>query len=156
MQIFSGVQRDIFDKKALTRFLLFLAVVLYPAIESLYPLLPPLLGFVYLQWRDAVRSKELPSIAIWMVYALVFESVWGLPLYGIWSVMIVTFVIFDSKITQTFHMEAVIKVLSAVIFDLLYFSFLYGYGALMNEKFIDTALILVYYLMADVAGAVLF
>ncbi|BBG66046.1 hypothetical protein NNO_1343 [Hydrogenimonas sp.] len=90
------------------------------------------------------------------MYALVFESVWGLPLYGIWSVMIVTFVIFDSKITQTFHMEAVIKVLSAVIFDLLYFSFLYGYGALMNEKFIDTALILVYYLMADVAGAVLF
>ncbi len=156
MQIFSGVQRDIVDKKALTHSLLFLIVLFYPAMESIYPLLPPLLGFVYVRWRDAVRSKDTLHVVVWMLYALVFESVWGLPLYGIWSVMIVTFVLFDSKITQTLHMQTAIKVLSAVLFDLLYIAFLYGYGALVNEKFIDAGAILLYYLAADILGVVLF
>ena len=156
MQIFSGVQRDLFDKKALTHFFLFLLILLYPAMETVYPLLPPLLGFAYVQWRSAVRSRNMPLIVIWMSYALIFESVWGLPLYGIWSVMIVTFVLFDAKISQTLHMQVFIKVLSAVLFDLLYLTFLYGYGMLMNEKFIDTSLILLYYFAADILGVVLF
>ncbi len=156
MQIFSGVQRDIVDKKALTHSLLFLLILVYPTMGSLYPLLPPLLGFVYVRWRSAVRSKDAPRTLAWMLYALVFESVWGLPLYGIWSVMIVTFVLFDSKITQILHMQTAIKVLGAVLFDLLYFSFLYGYGALVNEKFIDSGTILLYYLAADILGVVLF
>ncbi len=155
MQIFSGVQRDILDKKALTLFFLYLLILFYPAAETLYPLLPPMLGLVYVQWRSAVRSKNLPFIVVWMLYALVFESVWGLPLYGIWSVMIVTFVLFDYKITQTLRMPTMIKVLSAVIFDLLYFLFLYGYGVLMGEKFMETSAILFYYFAADILGVVL-
>ncbi len=156
MQIFSGVQRDIIDKKALTHFFLFLLILLYPAMESVYPFLPPLLGFVYVQWRSAVRSRNTLHIVAWMLYALVFESVWGLPLYGIWSVMIITFVLFDYKITQTLHMQAAIKVLGAILFDLLYLAFLFGYGALVNEKFIDVGSILLYYLAADILGVVLF
>jgi len=156
MQIFSGVQRDIVDKKALTHLFLFLLILIYPAMGSVYPLLPPLLGFVYIRWRGAVRSRKTPQIVAWMLYALVFESVWGLPLYGIWSVMIVTFVLFDSKITQTLHMDRAIKVIGAILFDLLYFAFLLGYGALVNEKFIDTGSMLLYYLAADILGVVLF
>ncbi|WP_457592506.1 hypothetical protein [Hydrogenimonas sp.] len=149
------MQRDIFDKKTLTLFFLYLLILLYPAAETVYPFLPPMLGLAYVQWRSAVRAKNLPLIAAWMLYALIFESVWGLPLYGIWSMMIVTFVLFDYKITQTLHMQTVIKVLSAVIFDLLYFVFLYGYGVLMSEKLIDTSAVLFYYFAADILGVVL-
>jgi len=156
MQIFSGVQRDLVDQKALTRYLWLLPVLLYPTMETVYPLLPPLLGFVYVQWRRAVRSKDPFMIFVWMLYTLVFESLWGLPLYGTWSVMIVTFVLFDAKITKLLHMDLVIKVLSALLFDLLYFLFLLGYGMLMNEKFLDTGLVLLYYLAADIVGVVLF
>ncbi len=150
------MQRDLFDKKALTLFFLYLFIVLYPTAQTLYPLLPPMLGLAYVKWREAVRAKSLPHIAVWMIYALVFETMWGLPLYGVWSVMIFTFVLFDNKITHTLHMDPMIKVLSAIIFDLLYFSFLYGYGVLMGEKVIDTAGVLFYYFFMDILGVMLF
>ncbi len=156
MQIFSGVQRDIIDKKTLTRFFLALFILIYPSLETVYPLLPPLLGFVYLQWRNAVRKKDYTLAALWMLYALIFESVWGLPLYGIWSVMIAMFVVFDAKITKTFHIDLLVKILSVVLFDLLYFAFLSGYGSLMNEKYIDPGAILLYYFAADILGVILF
>ena len=91
-----------------------------------------------------------------MLYALIFESVWGLPLYGIWSVMIAMFVVFDAKITKTFHIDLLVKILSVVLFDLLYFAFLSGYGSLMNEKYIDPGAILLYYFAADILGVILF
>ncbi len=156
MQTFSGVQRSIFDKKTLTHFFLFLSILIYPTMEALYPFLPPLLGFVYIQWRGAVRSRNLSRIVVWMIYTVIFESVWGLPLYGIWSVMIVTYVLFDTKISQTLHMHSMIKVVGAIVFDLLYFIFLYGYGTLMNEKLLDIGSVLLYYLVADILGVVLF
>lgn len=157
MQIFSGVQRNITDKKTLTIFLALLGLLLlYPSMASLYPLIPPLLGIVYVKWRDAFYRQDYFWLMAWMLYALVFESVWGLPLYGIWTIMLVTFAIFDPKITYILHTKTLINVISAVIFDILYLTFVYGYGIVMHTKVIDFDIILLYYFLVDIAGVILF
>ena len=157
MQIFSGVQRNITDKKTLTIFLALLGLLLlYPSMASLYPLIPPLLGIVYVKWRDAFYRQDYFWLMAWMLYALVFESVWGLPLYGIWTIMLVTFAIFDPKITYILHTKTLINVISAVIFDILYLAFVYGYGIVMHTKVIDFDIILLYYFLVDIAGVILF
>ena len=157
MQIFSGVQRNIADKKTLTIFLALLGLLLlYPSMASLYPLIPPLLGIVYVKWRDAFYRQDYFWLMAWMLYALVFESVWGLPLYGIWTIMLVTFAIFDPKITYILHTKTLINVISAVIFDILYLAFVYGYGIVMHTKVIDFDIILLYYFLVDIAGVILF
>ena len=156
MQIFSRVQRNIADKKTLTSLLLPGLILLYPSMEAIYPLLPPLLGIAYVKWRKAVYGNDFVQAGAWMLYTLVLESVWGLPFFGTWTVMIVIFTIFDPKITQLLHMPSIICVLSVMLFDLFYFAFLSGYGVLMHGKFVDGDLILLYYLLVDILGVLLF
>ncbi|WP_286336859.1 hypothetical protein [Hydrogenimonas cancrithermarum] len=150
------MQRNIADKKTLTPLLLLGLILLYPSMEAIYPLLPPLLGIAYVKWREAVYRHDFVQAGAWMLYTLVLESVWGLPFYGTWTVMLVTFTIFDPKITQLLHMPSMIRVISVIFFDLLYLAFLYGYGALMHLKLVDGDLILLYYLLVDILGVLLF
>jgi|GEM_PF-989391 len=157
MQTLSRVQRNLSHQKALTLLAGWLGLwLLYPSMESLYPLLPPLLGFVYVKWRDALYRRDYFWVLGWMVYAVIFESVWNLPLYGIWTVMIVTFTLFDPKFTHLIHSHWLLGVMSAVVFDLLYYAFLVVYGAVMHLDLIDNGLILLYYLLIDIAGVLLF
>ncbi|WP_456381821.1 hypothetical protein [Hydrogenimonas sp.] len=150
------MQRNIADQKTLTTFLALSGLLLYPSMAAFYPLIPPLLGFVYVKWRRAVEREDLFEVSLWMLYALVFESVWNLPLYGIWTVMIVTFHVFDPKAAYLIHSGWLLNVIGVLIFDLLYFLFLYAYEVVMHTKVIDTDLILLYYLLVDIAGVLLF
>ena len=157
MQTFSRVQRNIADKKTVATFLALLGLLLlYPSMESLYPLLPPLLGIVYVKWRDALYRQDYFWLMAWMLYAVVLESVWNLPLYGIWTIMLVTFTMFDPKITYLLHTRTLINVISVIVFDLLYLAFAYGYGSLMHTKIVDFDLILLYYFLVDIIGVILF
>ncbi|WP_201353397.1 hypothetical protein [Hydrogenimonas urashimensis] len=151
------MQRNIADQKTLTQLLPLLGLLLlYPSMESVYPILPPLTGIVYVQWREALDRQDYFWVAVWMLYAVILESVWGLPLYGIWTVMFVTFALFDPKITYLLRMRTAIRLVSVVLFDLLYLVFLLGYGHLMHTKVVETDLILLYYFVVDLAGVILF
>ena len=156
MQIFSGVQRNIADQKTLTPFLVLAGLLLlYAPMTSLYPVLPPLLGVAYIRWREALYTGGYLEAGLWMLYTLLLEAVWGLPLYGTWTVMLVTFTLFDPKITYALHARALIGAISVVIFDGLYLLFLLGYGALMHSSFVAFDPVLLYYLLADLLGAFL-
>ncbi|WP_456452227.1 hypothetical protein [Hydrogenimonas sp.] len=151
------MQRNFTHQKTLTLFAALLGLLLlYPTMASLYPLLPPLLGIVYVKWRDALYRRDYFWVMAWMLYAVIFESVWNLPLYGIWALMIVTFTIFDPKISHLIHSDWLLGVLGAVLFDGLYLLFLLGYGAVMHTQPVEVDLIFLYYLLADVVGVLLF
>ncbi len=157
MQTFSGVQRNITDKKTLTTLLVLIGLLLiYPPMSSVYPILPPLIGIAYVQWREAIYRQDYFRAAVWMFYAIILESVWGLPLYGIWMVMIVNFTLFDPKITYLLRTPVSIRVVSVVLLDLLYFSFAHVYAYVMHTRIIESDLILLYYLLFDIVGVILF
>ncbi len=156
MQIFSRVQRNIADQKTLTPLLgLGLWIVLYPPLTALYPMFPPLFGIAYVAWRRAIYRADFLTAGLWMLYTLILEVVWGLPLYGTWTVMLTTFALFDPKITYMLHARSLINALSLLFFDGLYMMFLAGYGALMNSDLIDHDPILIYYFLVDLLGAFL-
>ena len=157
MQTFSDLQRNLSHQKTLTSALLFTGLLLlYPAWMSLHPLFPPFLGLGYVKWREAVGRRDFFSVFAWMLYAVVFESVWNLPLYGLWSVMFVTYTLFDPKITYLLRNRTLIAVVGALVFDLLYFLFLQIYGSVLHISFIDDSPILLFYLFADILGVFLF
>jgi hypothetical protein len=131
-------------------------LLLYPAMASLYPLLPPMLGLMYIKWREALQRRDYIVVAVWMLYAIIFETVWNLPLYGLWTVMAATYAIFDPRISHLIHSDWLIGLLGAVIFDLFYLAFLIAYGALMHTQPVEIDLVLLYYLVADIAGVLLF
>lgn len=157
MQTLSGLQRNIADQKTLTTYLTLLGLVLlYPSMASLYPILPPLLGLAYVKWRDALRQGDGFWVVAWMLYAVVFESVWSLPLYGIWALFFVTRYLVEPKVEYLLHDRRLIDIVAAVLFDLLYLAFLAVYGSIMHVQTFDFDLVMLYYLLVDVAAVVLF
>ena len=156
MYPFSRVQRNISHQKTLIHFAGLAGFALfYPAIASLYPLLPPLLGVVYVKWREAWLRSDYVETALWMLYAIVFESVWGLPLYGLWSAMFAFFALFDPKITYFLRNRLMIDLVSVVLFDLFYVGMLWLYGAIIHQSVVSYDSILIYYMLMDVVGVVL-
>ncbi|WP_457596429.1 hypothetical protein [Hydrogenimonas sp.] len=149
------MQRNLPYQKALN-LLLLAGVLLYPAMEALFPLLPPMLGLLYVKWRRALLRRDYPVVAVAMLYAIVFESVWGLPLYGLWAVMVLHFTLFDPKIGHIIHSDWLLDLISVALFDGLYFLFLLFYRGLMHESLVDPGLTMLYYLLADMAGVLLF
>ncbi len=157
MQTLSGLQRNIADQKTLTTHLTLVGLaLLYPSMASLHPILPPLLGLAYVKWRDAMRSKEGFWVLVWMLYAVVFESVWNLPLYGLWAVMFVTRYVMEPKVEYLLHNRRLLDIVAAVLFDLLYLVFLTVYESVMHVRIFDFDLAMLYYLLVDVAVVVLF
>ena len=156
MQIFSCVQRNITHQKTLALLLPLVLILIYPPMEAIYPLLPPLFGIAYIKWREAIYQCNFMQAGIWMLYTIVLESVWGLPLYGTWCVMLITFTLFDPKVTYIFRLSSIIGVINVFLFDVIYLIFLYSYSFLMHVRVIDSDLILFYYLLVDMLGLLLF
>ncbi|RUM45682.1 MAG: hypothetical protein DSY46_01970 [Hydrogenimonas sp.] len=150
------MQRNITHQKTLALLLPLALILIYPPMEAIYPLLPPLFGIAYVKWREAIYQCNFAHAGVWMLYTLVLESVWGLPLYGTWCVMFITFTLFDPKITHILHLPSIISAISVLLFDMIYLIFLYGYSLLMHTRVIDSDLILIYYLLVDILGVLLF
>ena len=149
------MQRDIFSQKTLKTFLIFLAVIIYTSIGSIFPLFPPLIGIVYILWTNAIREKEYIFLFLWILYTILLESIWGLPLYSLLVIMIFMYIAIDPKIYHLLHSNLYIKLIRIAIFDILYFIFIEGYEILMGKDIISESLILIYYLFIDLAGVVL-
>ena len=157
MQTLSRLQRNFTHQKTLTKLLLLAGLILfYPPLSSLYPLLPPLTGIAYLQWRNHMYERDYLLIGAWMLYAVVLEAEWGLPLYGLWGTMFFLYFFLEPKIEHYIHSPWLVDMLAAALFDLLYFLFVIFYGALVHQRFIEADPILWYYLLIDMMGAILF
>jgi len=149
------MQRDIFSQKTIKIFLIFLAVIVYTSLGSIFPLFPPLIGIVYILWTNAIREKEYIFLFLWILYTILLESIWGLPLYSLLVIMIFMYIAIDPKIYHLLHSNLYIKLIRIAIFDILYFIFIEGYEILMGKDIISESLILIYYLFIDLAGVVL-
>ena len=130
--------------------------MVYPALGSVYPFLPPFLGYAYVRWREAFAKREWFDVFVWFYYALVIETVWGFPLYGSWAIMfaLYRFVDFETKVWA--KTSAAIRFLNAASFDLAYFGFLYGAGIVMQTRYFLPGSMFWYDTAADLLWAVLF
>jgi len=149
------MQRNIFSQETLKVVLIIFTVMIYPSLGSIFPLFPPLIGIVYILWSDAIREKDYFLVFLWIVYTIVFESVWGLPLYILWVTMLVMYSVIDPKIYHLLHSNIFLKLIRVAIFDIFYFILIEGYAILMGKDIINESFMLIYYLFIDLAGVIL-
>ncbi|HIP15351.1 MAG TPA: hypothetical protein EYG74_07670 [Sulfurimonas autotrophica] len=131
------------------------AVMIYTSLGSIFPLFPPLIGIVYILWANSVREKEYIFITLWILYTVVLESIWGLPLYILWVTMLVMYIVIDPKIYHLLHANIFFKLIRVAVFDILYFLFIEGYEILIDKDIISESSVLLYYLFVDLAGVIL-
>ena len=149
------MQRDIFNQKTLRLLLIIFAVVIYASLGAIFPLFPPLIGVVYILWTEAVEEKDYIVAFLLIVYTVVFESIWGLPLYFLMITMLFMYIVVEPKIYHVLLANIFLKLIRVAIFDISYFIIIEGYEILMGKTIIDESYVLIYYLLIDLAGVIL-
>jgi hypothetical protein len=135
---------------------LFFWLMAYPALGSVYPFLPPLLGYAYIRWREALNRQSWFDLFIWFFYAMVVETVWSLPMFGSWIVMILLYWLTDAKLRVWFTNPMTVRLLGVLLFDGAYYGYLRVAGWAAGDTVIVNDPILLFDLMADLVWAVLF
>jgi len=149
------MQRNIFSQKNLKTFFIISAVLFYTSLISIFPLFPPLVGLVYILWSDNIRKQEYSFTILCVVYTIVLESIWGLPLYFLCVTMIIMYMVIDPKIYHLLHTNIFLKLVRVAIFDILYLFLIVSYEILMGKDIIFKSPLLLYYLFMDLAGVFL-
>lgn len=74
MQTLSYMQRSLTNKKILTSLALVIAFGLYQSLSSVYLLLPPLFGVLFVYFINALEKEDLGSLMLIIVFLLIFEA----------------------------------------------------------------------------------
>ncbi len=132
-----------------------LLLFLYLIFQPLYPLLPPFLGVVFVLWQRAVNRHD--KFASWslILYTLVFESLWGLPLGGLWLMMYVVHRWGVPFIGYYIRRGLAIELFSVLLFDLAYLGALFFIDDLFLMSVVDFSYIFLYYIVMDLLGLLL-
>ena len=82
MQTFSYMQRNIDDKKNLKYFFLFILSLIYEALTTIYPYLPPLIAVSFWIFLFAWNINNKTLLTFVILYTLFFEVDHSLPLFS--------------------------------------------------------------------------
>ena len=151
MQTFSYLQRNSFDKKNIKEFFLFILSIIYGALTSIYPILPPFLGIAFLIFLN--KNRPLVSSYIFL-YTLFFEINFSLPLFSTFLFFILLKHII-LKFYKIISYKTLVKVLSIIIFYLLYPLFLYFIHKVFNTNYFYINLNYLFYIIFEIVVAVM-
>lgn len=110
MQTLSSMQRNLANNQPLKILFYVLAFGVYSSLSSIYPLLPPLLGVLFLLFAKSIsRSGNSLFIISISLCLLIFEANFGYLLFStlIYFYLILKFVL--PKIEQNFSCEMCVK-----------------------------------------------
>ncbi len=122
MQTFSYMQRNIDDKKNIRNFFIFLFLLFYETLTTIYLFLPPLLGVAFWLFLNNKDSKILNLYIL--IYTLFFEADHSLPFFSTYLFFILLKNIF-LKMNKYFLQIFILKVLAVTIFYLTYPIFIF-------------------------------
>ena len=133
---------------------LFLVVVGYPALVSIYSMLPPLIGLVgYIIIVNIDRNK-LYALA-GMVYLLNLELNLTLPMLLSIFVVIMTYIFLYSTLKLLIRCKVCLLFTMIVIIDTSYYLTLFLYDAMFQTTTVVGDMMLIYYIIVDILIGVL-
>ena len=74
MQTFSNMQRNITYQRDLKHFFLLIIVLVYEAISTIHSYLPPLFGFMFIIFLNALKDNSKFLVFTTIIYLLFFEA----------------------------------------------------------------------------------
>ena len=133
---------------------LFLVVIGYPVLVSIYSMLPPLIGLAgYIIISNVDRNKIYALAG--MVYLLNLELNLTLPMLLSIFVVIMTYIFLYSTLKLLIRCQVCFLFTMIVIVDTLYYMTLFLYDAMFQTTTVVSDMMLVYYIIVDIFVGVL-
>lgn len=141
-----------FEKKDLSfinKILLFLFVLIYPVLVSIYITLPPFIGLVgYLIMINMSRNKLLALSGFF--YLLNLELNLTLPILLSIFVVVMVHIFFYSKLKRLIRCRYCLLFVLIISIDFFYYMSLFMYDFMFNTSTIIGDVLLVYYILVDI------
>ncbi len=118
------MQRNISYKNPVTLLVYIGLYILYSALGSIYPLLPPLLAVLFVLFIKALDKKDMVSLVLVSLCLIIFEVNYG---YILFSTIFYFYIIHKfilPKIQQNFNCYACVRILYVLLAYIGYFFFL--------------------------------
>jgi len=133
---------------------LFLVVVGYPVLVSIYSMLPPLIGLVGYIIIANVDKNKLYALA-GMVYLLNLELNLTLPILLSIFVVVMTYIFLYSTLKLLIRCQVCLLFTMIVIVDTFYYLTLFLYDAMFQTTTVVGDMMLIYYIIVDIFIGVL-
>jgi len=118
------MQRSISHQKPLTPFVYIVLFVLYSGFSSIYPILPPMLGVLFLLFNKALKQDDTILILLVSFCLVIFEANNGYILFTSIIYFYIVHKLILPKILQNFSCPVCIKVSYVLLAYLGYYIFL--------------------------------
>ncbi len=148
----SNFHRDKLD--FLEKLGLFLVVIGYPVLVSIYSMLPPLIGLAGYIIISNVNKNKIYALA-GMVYLLNLELNLTLPMLLSIFVVVMTYIFLYSPLKLLIRCRVCFLFSMIVIIDAFYYLTLFLYDAMFQTTTVVSDMMLVYYIMVDIFIGVL-
>jgi len=133
---------------------LFLVVVGYPVLVSIYSMLPPLIGLAGYIIIANVDKNKLYALA-GMVYLLNLELNLTLPILLSIFVVVMTYIFLYSTLKLLIRCQVCLLFTMIVIVDTFYYLTLFLYDAMFQTTTVVGDMMLIYYIIVDIFIGVL-
>ena len=143
--------------KKLSHLLFVLFVLFYPIFVSIYPLLPPFIGFFGLLFIKGINEKRYAIIFYAFLFLLHIEINLSLPiLYSAIAALIIYFSAYMHvgifKKCSYCHYSIVM----VLFIDMLYYAMMTLYGFAAKESILPSDYLYLFWLVADIINVVVF
>ena len=128
---------------------LFLIIIGYPVLVSIYSMLPPLIGLVGYIIISNIERNKLYALG-GMVYLLNLELNLTLPILLSIFVVVMTYVFLYSSLKLLIRCQVCLLFTMIVILDSFYYITLFLYDAMFQTTTVIGDMMLVYYIMVDI------
>jgi len=139
------------DKKRRDKIIIYLwvFVIFYPMIFTLYNFSPPLLGIASYLLLDAFERRDNMFISLAIVYMLNIDINFSLPMFlGILTTLFLYIVIYP-KLLIINHCKICIASIIVILFNLLYLELTLLYGYIFQVDIVEVDSVLFVYLIFD-------
>ena len=128
---------------------LWIFIIFYPMIFTLYNFSPPLLGIASYLLLDAFERRDKLFILLALLYMLNIDIHFSMPMFlGILTTLFLYIVIYP-KLLVINHCKVCIASIIVILFNLLYLELILLYGYIFQIEIVEVDAVLFVYLIFD-------
>ncbi len=133
---------------------LFLFVLLYPMLVSIYTILPPLIGLAGYIFIVNIDSKKIYSVSAFF-YLVNLDLNLTLPLFFSTAVTILILIFVYNRLKLLIRCRVCLIFTLIVLIDFIYYITLFVYDFIFNTSTVIGDILLVYYIVIDILVGVM-
>lgn len=149
MQAFSYLQRNFPYKKTLVTSLFFFVLVVYESFGTIYPIIPPLFGLMFLLFVESIEKKKSYLTLFVFCYLIIFEANNGFLMLSCFIFFVLSYIFLYARLRKLIKSQWGLRIFFVAFVYLGYAFFNSLLGLIFGLESITITPYLFYYIFVE-------